>query len=43
MSATYVFPLLLAGLWIVNLILFAWVHRPQPTIAEVIRGLESRP
>jgi type IV secretory pathway TrbD component len=42
MPATYIFPLLLVGLWIVVLILFAWMHRPEPTMAEIIRGLESR-
>ena len=42
MAATYVFPLLLVGLWIVVLILFVWTHLPEPTIAEIMRALESR-
>ena len=42
MPATYVFPLLLVGLWIVVLIVFVWVHRPEPAIAEIMRALESR-
>jgi len=36
------FLLLLVGLWIVALILFVWMHIPEPTIAEIMRGLESR-
>jgi hypothetical protein len=43
MPATYVFPLLFLGLWLAILILFLWMHRPEQTIAEIIRGLESRP
>jgi hypothetical protein len=42
MPAAYVFLLLLVGLWIVVLISFVWMHRPEPTIAEIMRGLESR-
>ena len=30
MAATYVFPLFLVGLWIVVLILFFWMHLPEP-------------
>jgi hypothetical protein len=37
-----VFFLLLIGLWMVALILFVWTHLPEPTIAEIIRALESR-
>jgi hypothetical protein len=37
-----VFLLLLVGLWIVALILFVWMHIPEPTVAEIMRGLESR-
>ena len=36
------FLLLLVGLWIVALILFMWVHIPEPTIAEIMRTLEPR-
>ena len=36
------FLVLLVGLWIVALILFAWMHIPEPTIAEIVRGVESR-
>ena len=36
------FLLLLVGLWIVALILFVWTHIPEPTIAEIVRALESR-
>ena len=42
MSATYLFPLLLIGLWIAVLLTFVWVHLPEPTITEIIRSLESR-
>jgi hypothetical protein len=42
MPATYLFPLLLVGLWMVVLLLFLWMHLPEPTIAEIIRALESR-
>ena len=42
MAATYVFPLFLVGLWIVVLILFVWMHLPEPTIAEIMRAQESR-
>jgi hypothetical protein len=41
MPAT-LFLLLLVGLWIVALILFAWTRIPEPTIAEIMRALESR-
>jgi hypothetical protein len=37
-----VFLLLLVGLWMVVLILFVWTHRPERTIAEIIRALELR-
>ena len=30
------------GLWLVTLILFMWMHIPEPTITEIMRGLESR-
>jgi hypothetical protein len=36
------FLLLLVGLWLVTLILFMWMHIPEPTITEIMRGLESR-
>jgi hypothetical protein len=36
------FLLVLIGLWMAVLILFVWMHIPEPTIAEIIRGLESR-
>ena len=42
MSAAYVFTLLLVGLWIALLSTFIWLHAPEPTIAEIIRALESR-
>ena len=42
MPATYVFPLLLIGLWVAILIVFVWMQLPEPTIAEIIRALESR-
>lgn len=42
MPAIYIFPLLLGCLWIVVLILFVWMHLPEPTIAEIIRALETR-
>ncbi len=42
MPAFDIFPLLLGGVWIALLILFVWTHRPEPTIAEIIRALESR-
>jgi len=42
MSAVHVLPLLLIGLWIALLSVFAWVHRPEPAITEIIRALESR-
>jgi hypothetical protein len=42
MPAAYVFLLLLVGLWIVVLISFVWMHRPERTIAEIMRALESR-
>jgi hypothetical protein len=35
------FLLLLVALWIVVLILFVWMHLPEPTIAEIMRA-ESR-
>lgn len=38
-----VFLLLLVGLWMVILILFVWMHLPEPTITEIIRAQESRP
>ena len=41
MPAT-LFLVLLVGLWIVALIVFAWMHIPEPTITEIMRGLESR-
>ena len=41
-AATYVFPLFLIGLWLAVLILFVWMHLPEPTITEIMRGLESR-
>jgi hypothetical protein len=37
-----VFLLLLVGLWMVILILFLWTHRPERTVAEIIRALELR-
>ena len=42
MSAVHVFSLLLIGLWVALLSVFTWVHRPEETIAEIIRALESR-
>ena len=42
MPATYVFLLFLVGLWIVVLVTFVWMHRPERTIAEIMRALESR-
>ena len=42
MPAIYIFPLLLGCLWIVVLSLFVWMHRPEPTIAEIIRAQETR-
>ena len=42
MPATYVFLLFLVGLWFVVLITFVWMHRPERTIAEIMRALESR-
>jgi type IV secretory pathway TrbD component len=37
-----VFLVFLLALWIVALVLFAWINRPEPTIAEIMRALESR-
>ena len=34
--------LLVAG-WVLLLAVFTWFHRPEPTIAEIIRAAESRP
>jgi len=28
--------------WVLLLAVFAWLHRPQPTMAEIIRTAESR-
>ena len=41
MPAT-VFLSLLVGLWMVILILFVWMHLPEPTITEIIRAQELR-
>jgi type IV secretory pathway TrbD component len=42
MPTIHVFPLFLMTLWIVALVLFVWMHLPEPTITEIIRALESR-
>jgi hypothetical protein len=36
------FLVLLVGLWAVALTLFVWMHIPEPTIAEIMRAVESR-
>jgi hypothetical protein len=42
MPAFDIFPSLLGGAWIALLVPFVWTHLPEPTIAEIIRALESR-
>jgi hypothetical protein len=37
-----VFLLLLVALWMVILTLFVWTHRPERTVADIIRALELR-
>ena len=39
---TAVFLSLVFSLWMVVLLLFVWMHRPEQTVAEIIRSLESR-
>ena len=36
-----IYAILFAG-WVLMLALFVWLHRPEPTIAEIIRTAESR-
>jgi hypothetical protein len=30
------------SVWMVVLVLFVWMHRPEQTMAEIMRALESR-
>jgi hypothetical protein len=42
MPATYFVLVLFVGGWILLVALFTWMHVPEPTISEIVRGLESR-
>ncbi len=42
MPAIYVLYVLLVGGWILLVAAFVWMHVPERTISEVIRGVESR-
>ena len=42
MPTTFFLLVLLAGGWILLVAAFIWLHVPERTIFEVIRGVESR-